>query len=465
MNWSKLLLSAGAGALAAFGCPGAWAQGFELGAVSSPSTASIGTTFTNTVNVTNFTGGNLVNVFVTNSFSGSATFQIGSFATSQGTALSNGTSIVIFNLGALAAGQVAITRVAVRLDSVGVVTNRVVVGATQITNTTSTNLVMQALPLTSDLAVTVQPPPGPVLANDSIPYAITVTNLGGNAAASVTLTNTGFEAFKLLSLSPAGQTFTFTNGTLSLNFANLAGGAGTRIQLQLQSTNAGNWALTSAVQTASIADANPTNDIAITNLLVAALIPGELVASNVTAMVFDPQSGLMKQTVRVINTGTNDYGSARLIVGGLTNRLHNAVGTNDGNPYVVHAAPLNAGQSVDLLLEYFVPTRLPINVPNSAYAAYGTAPVNVFVDNAPAPNFTLITNLGAYGVLVEFEAVLGASYTVFYSDDMTFTNARAAQPNVIAAGSRVQWVDNGPPKTVSHPATNLMRLYSVRRNQ
>jgi len=465
MNSPKRFLAAAAWALAVVGCPGVWAQGFGLGASVSTNAAPIGTTLTNTVNLTNFTGLALVNVLVTNTFSGSASFQLLSFASSQGTVLSNGTSVVIFNLGPLAVGEIAITRVAVRVNSVGLLTNQVVVATTQTTNTAATNLVMQALPLSADLAVTVQPPPGPVLANDSISYGITVTNLGANAASNVALTNTGFAAFKLLSLSPAGQSFTFTNGTLSLNLASLAAQGGTRIQLQLQPTNAGNWALTSAVQTASILDTNAANDSAKTNLLVEALVPGELVASNVSAMVYDPQTGLMKQAVRVTNIGTNNYGAVRLIVGGLTHQLYNAVGTNDGNPYVVYAAPLNASQSVDMLLEYFVPTRLPINVPNSAYAAYGSSPVNVLAGNAPAPNFTLITNLGAYGVLVEFEAVLGASYTVFYSEDMTFTNARAAQPAVIAAGSRVQWIDNGPPKTVSHPSTNPMRMYSVRRNQ
>ena len=38
---------------------------------------------------------------------------------------------------------------------------------------------------------------------------------------------------------------------------------------------------------------------------------------------------------------------------GLTNRLFNAVGTNTGNPFVYYSAPLAAGQSVGLLLQYY----------------------------------------------------------------------------------------------------------------
>ena len=464
MNWSKWILSAGAWALALVCCPGVWAQGFGLGASVSTNTATVENTISYAVNVTNLTGIELPNVLVTNTFSGSAGVQLLTFTSSQGTVSTNDT-LAIYTLGPLRNGEVALIGLVARVTSVGSLTNNIKVVATSITNSASTNVVVQVQPKVSDLAVTLQPPAGPILENDAISYGITVTNLGVNAASSIALTNTGFEAFKLLSLSPAGQSFTFTNGTLTLSLANLAAKGGTRIQLQLQPTNAGNWALTSAVQTASIADTNAANDTAITNLLVNALVTGELVASNVSNMFYDAQTGLMKQTVRITNIGTNDYGSARLIVSGLTNQLYNAVGTNAGNPYVVYAAPLSSGQSADLVLEYFVPTRLPIDVPNSAYSAYGTSPVNVSVGSAPAPNITLLTNLGAYGMLVEFEAVLGANYTVFYSDNMSFSNAMAAQPAVVAPGSRVQWIDNGPPKTISHPVTNAMRFYRVQRNQ
>ena len=98
---------------------------------------------------------------------------------------------------------------------------------------------------------------------------------------------------------------------------------------------------------------------------------GSLVASNVTAMTFNPQTGLMEQTVRLVNVGTNAVASARIIVTGLTNRLFNAVGTNDGNPFVVYGATLATNQTVDLILEYFVPTRLPIIVADSQLHAFG----------------------------------------------------------------------------------------------
>jgi hypothetical protein len=61
--------------------------------------------------------------------------------------------------------------------------------------------------------------------------------------------------------------------------------------------------------------------------------------------------------------------------------------------------------------------------------------------------------------LIEFEAVPGRSYVVQYSSDMS--NWVEAVPPVVAAGTRVQWLDDGPPKTVSKPAQLGSRFYRV----
>jgi hypothetical protein len=115
-------------------------------------------------------------------------------------------------------------------------------------------------------------------------------------------------------------------------------------------------------------------------------------------------------------------------------------------------------------MEYFVPARLPINVPDSAYTAIGTPAVDLQVPVVPPPNITRVVDLGAGGILVEFEAVLHRSYSIIYSGDGTFTNALLAQPPIVAPGDRVQWIDNGPPKTISHPTTSGARFYRVQLN-
>jgi hypothetical protein len=61
--------------------------------------------------------------------------------------------------------------------------------------------------------------------------------------------------------------------------------------------------------------------------------------------------------------------------------------------------------------------------------------------------------------LVEFSTTLGRRYYVQYSSDMT--NWKTALPAVMGTGSRVQWIDNGPPKTESLPSSESSRFYRI----
>jgi len=54
---------------------------------------------------------------------------------------------------------------------------------------------------------------------------------------------------------------------------------------------------------------------------------------------------------------------------------------------------------------------------------------------------------------------------VLYADNSSFTNELAAQPAIVAPADRVQWIDDGPPKTVSPPASVSSRFYRVIQNQ
>ena len=74
-----------------------------------------------------------------------------------------------------------------------------------------------------------------------------------------------------------------------------------------------------------------------------------------------------------------------------------------------------------------------------------------------------ITSYGfaAGGFLLEFPATPGSTYTIVYSDNLAFSNALAAQPSIVAPASRVQWIDNGQPKTDGAPATQGARFYRL----
>jgi hypothetical protein len=371
---------------------------------------------------------------------------------------------VIFEVGTLLSGEVAQMTVTLRPTASGLLTNTAVVRSVLATNISTSNVVVQVSPAAGDLAVSIVGPAPPVLVNDLITCAVAITNAGSSTVQSVRLTNSGLGTFKLVSLTPAGQTHTFTNGSLVIAAGSMASRSNRIFSFVLQPTNAGTATITTTVAGSNFTDANSANNQAQTSFSVADYSAGDLIATNQTGMVFNPQTALMQQTVRLANTGSNAVLSSRVIVSGLTNWLYNAAGTNNGNPYVVHGAPLMAGESVDLVLEYFIPTRTPIDVPNSAYTAVALAAVSFETNSAPSPNITRVENLGTNGVLIEFAAVLNRRYTILYSADSTFTNAFIAQPSVVAPGDRVMWIDNGPPKTLSHPTTVGTRYYRVLLN-
>ena len=56
-------------------------------------------------------------------------------------------------------------------------------------------------------------------------------------------------------------------------------------------------------------------------------------------------------------------------------------------------------------------------------------------------------------------AVTAASYMVQYSSDMT--NWKTAVKSIVAAGTAVQWMDDGPPKTDTPPSQAGSRFYRV----
>jgi hypothetical protein len=203
-------------------------------------------------------------------------------------------------------------------------------------------------------------------------------------------------------------------------------------------------------------DTNSSNDT-VTNTLTVATPGLPLLTSILSIQAYNPQTGLMNQTVRVDNNNAVGVTAARLIVAGLTNRLFNSIGTNDGQPFVVLASPLAAGQSADLTLEVFNPARVP--GPDPVLTAYGIPLPDLSTVSNSGPAIVLMTNLAPGRILIEFESVPGRFYSILYADNVDFTNVFLAQPPVAATANRLQWIDEGPPKTISSPASVPMRFY------
>jgi hypothetical protein len=176
----------------------------------------------------------------------------------------------------------------------------------------------------------------------------------------------------------------------------------------------------------------------------------------------DAQSGLFEQTLTVVNPGALQISGLEVLVHGLANdtlgkaiRLASASGSTNDVP-LVYYGPLPPGTRTGLTLAYYVADRLTRPTP-----AFETrvVPARQFVPSG-AQVFTINTVRYAENrVIIEFETLAGRTYYVQYVDAIGSLAWRTALPSVRGTGSRVQWIDDGPPKTSSRPTSATSRFY------
>ncbi len=173
------------------------------------------------------------------------------------------------------------------------------------------------------------------------------------------------------------------------------------------------------------------------------------------------QSGLLASPLSVTNTGRGEAVGFRIYVSNLPDdvTLYNASGTDaTGRPYLLYNQSLAPGATVTLTAEYFRPSLDP-NF-NPVYTIEILDSVEGTPDAAESGIETLRTIVLANGdVLIEISSVPGAIYAVEYSPDMTPGGWIRVQPTITAVATSLQWIDNGAPKTASHPSTAASRFY------
>ncbi len=432
------------------------AQDFGLAASATPDPVVVNHSLLYTIDVTNTFGFLLSQVFVTNALSGPA-IVTGATNSLIGPIYTNSEGVV-FEIDNFIGG--AIARLTLRLTPVkaGPFTNQITVAAFNRTSA-STNVVTQVLLPSADLAVGMTNALSGVLTNDATVIGLLVTNLGPSSAADVVVSNRLPASFQLLGVSPAGVSHTFGGGDLALQLGTMTSGSSTQLLVTVQPTIPGTFNVSAAVSATNILDPNPLNSAVTNSMLVSGFLAADL-AVNVMSQQFNRQTGLLEMGVRLTNNGATNVPAVRIIVSGLTNGtwLYNAVGTNAGEAYVLYNATLAGGASVDLRLEFYVLNRVPLASYN--LQAFALPAINL---TAPTNSGITITNhlLSSGGFLIEFTANPGNTYTIVYSDNLAFSNALTAQPSIVAPANRVQWIDNGPPKTVSHPSNTSSRYYRV----
>ncbi|TAL06076.1 MAG: HYR domain-containing protein [Verrucomicrobia bacterium] len=181
----------------------------------------------------------------------------------------------------------------------------------------------------------------------------------------------------------------------------------------------------------------------------------------VSALAWDPQTDLFKETVRVFNPTGSEFNAVRVNIQNLSANtiVWNKSGTNGaGVPYVQSNNRVSPGGFVDLVIEYYNSFRLTPTRTLTAELVNPTDGGGAAVSGLPAhlnrgvmlPNRTF---------LLEFNSVSNATYYVQYSTDLK--NWKTVQPAITGTGSILQWIDNGQPKTDSAPSATAMRFYQL----
>ena len=446
---------------------GAQAQEFGLSVSPSSSSMLVSNSLTYTINVTNLTAiGNLATATVTNILP--ASVQVVSAAYSQGTA-TNYNNVVVFYLGTFVYGSPGAVQLTLTVvpTTAGLLTNSVTVASFNVTNTAATNVVVEVTnvpPTLADLGVGIASPGQSVITNDLTSYELNVTNFGPATATGVVLTNV-LPAGVIL--KDASRAYSMSGTNMIFNLGALANGGHTNVQVSIQPTNVAVLALSASVGATGAEDTNTLNNLATNQINVIGYPPANLIAAVVSPQVYNARNGFLEQTIVVSNAGPEAVTAARVVVTGLlTNELANASGTNSGNPYVVYANELPAGQQVSLLLQFYALNyfsftnsqmqALAVPVPDLTPPAAVATSTNLVITN--------IRQLSSGKVSIEFPSVAGRTYTVVYSDNVLFSNAMIASPSITAGANVKQWVDYGPPATISAPSSAPARFYRVIQN-
>ncbi len=188
------------------------------------------------------------------------------------------------------------------------------------------------------------------------------------------------------------------------------------------------------------------------------LVP--LMATEVGALTnVSAQTGLFDQRVRIENLGVETIPAFVAAVTNLPSPVR-VLGTRmdvAGQSWFWQSSPLLPGESVEWHVEYYDPTRRGVFSPQLVFALE----IPEFVEpTGPAMTVRRALPLSEGAILVEFDAPRGYVVWVEYGADLE--EWQTAGGPVLGNGQRVFWLDQGPPKTASHPAEDEQRYYRLR---
>ena len=200
---------------------------------------------------------------------------------------------------------------------------------------------------------------------------------------------------------------------------------------------------------------NPEDDSA--SEATSVISPGNIVTS-AGEIALDLQTALFKQTITITNNNPLAVPALRLLVDGLPGdvTVHNAQGESGGRSFLLYNQALAPGESVELVIEYFQADASGGFEPEFEIELLDAAEVTTSAEGIALNRIALLPNRDT---LLEFTSIVGDTYTIQFSENGE--DWIDVVPDVIAGANVTQWVDNGPPKTASHPRTTENRFYRV----
>ena len=251
---------------------------------------------------------------------------------------------------------------------------------------------------------------------------------------------------------PAAQTFTpGSNVVVFVNFTVAAGVTQSIAGVNLQGVPVTNQVLNAASAP-----------------LPSYFISGAVIFKSLTDYTLRSQTGATEESIPVLNPAGSVSALTLLRISffdlgkdSLGNAIYliNATGTNNGIPYILIPTTVAPAGTFPLSVEYYVSDRVttpkPRLVVEIVTGGYPVTPAGLVL-SADRSQFNTAT--GRF--VVDFSSIAGKTYYIQYSSspagpyDTSF-------PGVAGTGGRLQWVDTGPPRTTSLPASAGSRFYRI----
>jgi uncharacterized repeat protein (TIGR01451 family) len=383
---------------------------------------------------------------------------------------------------------------AVRLEDAGEYRAVVRNAAGAATSDAATLVVVPPQPTLADLALGLSGRPEPVEVEGELTHTIVVTNRGPARAPRVVVTDTFPASVRFVSaeasqgsVAPVGTGVSADLGALDSGRTAsvvivtrptvqglLTNRAEARIVTSLGGEGGADFSRTGArLATAplgarAITDPDPANNAA---ELVTTVVPPPPEIEVLSGLSLNRQTGLFEQRIRFNNRRGVVLTALRVHVTSLPPDvvLFNGSGKDEQGPFVRYNRPVNSGAGLEFHIEFHRASRVEFATPAYQGSEMPVSPEPVplgsevpLIAGRDPTRITTDPNRGRF--MLEFRAQPGRRYVVRYRDRVDGGDGgewRTAVPPITAAGTTVQWFDDGPPKTVSAPTTESSRFYSV----